>query len=87
MARPRYPELDRQLLERERRRHGLTLGDLAKKVRDTARTLGDEFECVDESAMSRYERGESRPGPKRLRNIAQALGLTVDDLLAEKLAA
>lgn len=83
MARPRYPELNRQLLERERRRQGLTLGALAERCRE----IGGEDERVDETALSRYERGESRPGPVRLRTLARALGLTVDDLLAEKLAA
>jgi transcriptional regulator with XRE-family HTH domain len=81
MARPRYPELNRQLLERERRRQGLTLADLARRCHER----GDKN--VDETALSRYERGEVRPGPNRLLILAQALGVTVDDLLAEEIAA
>lgn len=76
MARPRYPELNRQLLERSRRRQGLTLGDVAARCH----ALGDMG--VDEIALSRYERGILRPNPRRLPVIAEALGLTVDDLLA-----
>ena len=36
---------------------------------------------VDDSNLSRYERGEVSPSPKRLRVIAQVLGLDEGDLL------
>ena len=39
---------------------------------------------VDDSNLSRYERGEVSPSPKRLRIIAQVLGLDEDDLLIDR---
>jgi transcriptional regulator with XRE-family HTH domain len=85
MARPKNPAIDYRLLERERHRKGLTLSALADRCRELDKD--SSVESLDDCALSRYERGISRPGRKRLQVIAEALDLTEDDLLAPESAA
>lgn len=81
MARPRYPDLNCEALEAARRNKGLTLNQLAHECY----TRGDRK--LDQAALSRYERGEVRPSPERLRTIAGVLGVDEADLLAPRIAA
>jgi transcriptional regulator with XRE-family HTH domain len=66
--------IDTAKLRLARQRKGWTVRDVSQRCRE----LGTP---VDFGAYSRYERGLTDPGPGRLLAIAQALDLTVDELL------
>lgn len=67
-------------LRRARLRKGWSLRDVAAATKQ----LGAE---VDFGNVSRYERGSVKPHPRTLKMLADALGITVDALLADEDAA
>ena len=65
-----------RVLLRGRLRKGLTLRDLSARCAELGSPINYSF-------LSRIERGISQPSARVLPVLAEALGLEVDDLLAE----
>ena len=63
-----------QLLRLARLRKGWSLRDVA----DRTEQLGKR---VDHGNIARYEHGQIRPNPRALALVAEALDLTVDELI------
>jgi transcriptional regulator with XRE-family HTH domain len=73
-----YPAVHGQRLRDARQDLCLTLAEVCE-----ACAALDPLASFVTSNLSRYERGEGNPSPKRLRVLAQVLGKTPDDFLVQ----
>lgn len=76
-------KVNHHLLKRARLRKGWSVREVSKRCEEIGIETGSGVK-VDFGNVSRYERGRVLPVPQTLFVLAQALDLTVDELLDEK---